>query len=148
MQIIVQIALVLAVIVGSLALMRGGSNARYLAIRRLLLVLFACVATFSVFFPFALTRLARFLGIGRGTDLVLYALIVAFLVTMATTNHRFRQLEKTITTLSRRIALDDAAKPWESGDDGASKPSVPSPPDSLLSDPDLKGPGAARQHEV
>lgn len=111
MQIIVQIALVLAVIVVSVALMRGGSNARHLAIRRIMLVLFACVAAFSVFFPSALTQVARILGIGRGTDLVLYALIVSFLVFMATTYQRFRHLENSLTMLSRRIALDDAEQP-------------------------------------
>lgn len=112
MQIIVQIALVIAVVIVSVGLMRGGSNARNLAIRRMMLVFFAFVAAFSVFFPVALTKLAQLLGIGRGTDLVLYALIVSFLVFVASTNHRFRQLEKSITRLSRHVALEEAEKPW------------------------------------
>ncbi|MHA7305443.1 DUF2304 family protein [Arthrobacter sp. TMN-49] len=112
MQIIVQIILLLAVVLVSLALMRGGSNARHLAIRRIMLLLFACVAAFSVFFPTFLTRVANLMGIGRGTDLVLYALIVSFLVFMATTYQRFRGLEGTLTLLSRRIALDEAERPW------------------------------------
>ena len=107
MQIVVQIVLVLAVIIVSLALMRGGSNARHLAIRRIMLVLFACVAALSIFFPGLLSQLARFFGIGRGTDLVLYGLIVSFLVFMATTYQRFRHMETTTTKLSRRIALDE-----------------------------------------
>jgi hypothetical protein len=111
-QIVVQLVLVLSVVLVSLALMRGGSNARHLAIRRIMLVLFACVAAFSVFFPEMLTQVARFFGIGRGTDLVLYALIVSFLVFMATTYQRFRHLETTFTKLARRIALDEAEKPW------------------------------------
>ena len=97
MQIIVQIVLVLAVIVVSLALMRGGSNARHLAIRRIMLVIFACVAALSIFFPELLTMLARSLGIGRGTDLVLYGLVVSFMVFMATTYQRFRHMETTLT---------------------------------------------------
>ena len=111
MQIIVQIVLVLAVVVMSLALMRGGSNARHLAIRRIMLVLFALVAAFSIFFPELLTRVARLLGIGRGTDLVLYGLVVSFLVFMATTYQRFRHMEATLTKLSRRIALDEVGHP-------------------------------------
>lgn len=107
MQIVVQIALVLAVIVVSLALMRGGSNARHLAIRRIMLVLFACIAALSIFFPGLLSHVARFFGIGRGTDLVLYGLIVSFLVFMATTYQRFRNMETTLTKLSRRVALDE-----------------------------------------
>ena len=112
MQIIVQIVLVLAVVVVSLALMRGGSNARHLAIRRIMLVIFALVAAFSIFFPELLTMLARSLGIGRGTDLVLYGLIVSFLVFMATTYQRFRHMETTLTQLSRRIAIDETPRPW------------------------------------
>lgn len=112
MQIIVQIVLVLSVIIVSLALMRGGSNARHLAIRRMMLVLFALIAAFSVFFPSILTKLAQLLGIGRGTDLVLYALVVSVLVFMATTYQRFRHLENSLTKLSRRIAIEEAEKPW------------------------------------
>lgn len=117
MQIIVQIVLVLAVIIVSLALMRGGSNARHLAIRRMMLVLFALVAAFSVFFPAILTTVAQWLGIGRGTDLVLYALVVSVLVFMATTYQRFRHLENSLTKLSRRIAIEEAEQPWTAAKD-------------------------------
>lgn len=131
MQIIVQVALVLAVIVVSLALMRGGSNARHLAIRRIMLVLFACVAAFSIFFPELLTRVARLLGIGRGTDLVLYGLIVSFMVFMATTYQRFRHMESTLTKLSRRIALDETPPPGK----GETIPNQGVEPDRRLTPP-------------
>lgn len=108
MQIVVQLVLILAVIVVSLALMRGGSNARHLAIRRIMVILFTILAALSIFFPTLLTQVARFFGIGRGTDLVLYGLVVSFLVFMATTYQRFRHMETTMTQLSRRIAIDDA----------------------------------------
>ncbi|MCC3277713.1 DUF2304 domain-containing protein [Arthrobacter sp. zg-Y40] len=110
---VVQTVLVLAVVLISLVLMRGGTNARHLAIRRMLVVVFAAGAAFSIFFPELLTAVANFLGIGRGTDLVLYATVVSFLVFMATTYQRFRQLEVSLTRLSRRVALDDAERPWE-----------------------------------
>ena len=113
MLIIVQLVLVVAVLVVSLALMRGGSNARHLAVRRMLLMIFAVVAALSVFFPDALTRVAQFLGIGRGTDLVLYGAVVSLFVFMATTYQRFRHAENALTKLSRRIAIDEAPKPWE-----------------------------------
>lgn len=112
MLLIVQIALVFAVILVSLVLMRGGVNAKHLAVRRIMLMIFAVAAALSIFFPDVLTRFAGFLGIGRGTDLVLYATIVSFFVFMATTYQRFRNMETSITSLSRRIALDEAPKPW------------------------------------
>lgn len=116
MLLIVQIVLVLAVILVSLVLMRGGANARHLAVRRIMLMVFALAAVLSIFFPGVLTQVAGFLGVGRGTDLVLYATIVCFFVFMATTYQRFRTMENSITALSRRIALDEAPKPWLSGD--------------------------------
>lgn len=116
MLILIQIVLVLAVIFGSLVLMRGGANARHLAVRRILLVAFAISAALSIFFPAVLTSVAQFLGIGRGTDLVLYALIVSFLVFMATTYQRFRQLESSVTKLARRVALDEVPRPGSSKD--------------------------------
>ena len=86
--------------------------------RRILLVLFAGVAALSVFFPGLLTRVANLLGIGRGTDLVLYGLIVCFLIFMASSYHRTRQLEARITKLARRIALDEAPRPDAAAGEG------------------------------
>ena len=113
MIIIVQIVLVLVVIFFSLMLIRGGTNAKHMAVRRIMVLLFAVSAVLSIFFPTMLSQLARFVGVGRGTDLMLYAFIVSFLVYMSTTHQRFRQMETTLTKLSRRIALDEAEKPWE-----------------------------------
>jgi hypothetical protein len=110
--IVIQILLVIAVTGISLVLMRGGSNARHLAVRRIMLMIFAAAAALSIFFPESLTRVARFFGVGRGTDLVLYALIVSFLVFMSTTYQRFRHTEISLTKLSRRIALDESPRPW------------------------------------
>lgn len=112
MIIVVQIFLVAVVLVVSLVLIRGGFNAKHMAIRRIMVLLFAGTAVLSIFFPSILTYLAQFVGVGRGTDLVLYAFIVAFLVFMSTTHQRFRQTETAITKLSRRIALDEAEQPW------------------------------------
>lgn len=113
MPILVQSVLVLAVVAVSFALMRGGSNSRHLAIRRILLIVFLIAAVLSIFFPEALSMTASFLGIGRGTDLVLYALIVCFLVFMSTSYQRFRTLESSLTKLARRVAISEAQDPSE-----------------------------------
>ncbi|MET1154476.1 DUF2304 family protein [Arthrobacter sp.] len=113
MIIIVQVVLVLVVFFFSAMLIRGGSNAKHMAVRRIMVLLFAVAAVLSIFFPALLSQLARLVGVGRGTDLMLYAFIVSFLVYMSTTHQRFRQTETTLTKLSRRIALDEAERPWE-----------------------------------
>lgn len=112
MIILVQILLICVVLFVSLVLIRGGFNAKHMAIRRIMVLLFATTAVLSIFFPSILTYAAKFVGVGRGTDLVLYAFIVAFLVFMSTNHQRFRQTETAITRLSRRIALDEAEQPW------------------------------------
>lgn len=112
MQIVVQLILVTGVIFLSFVLMRGSSNARHMAIRRMMTMLFALAAVVSIFFPELLQTVASWLGIGRGTDLVLYGFIVTFLIFMASTYQRFRAQEVALTKLSRRIALKEARKPW------------------------------------
>lgn len=110
-----QILAVAAVVVIAFFVLRGG-GARHQAVRRILLVLFVLGAAISVFFPQVLTWLANLVGIGRGTDLLLYILVIVFLGVAATTYRRFRQMETQITELSRRLALISAERPPASGD--------------------------------
>ncbi len=105
-----QLLAIAAVVVIAVLVLRGG-GARHQAIRRILLVLFVLGAAVSVLFPQVLTWIANLVGIGRGTDLLLYVLVIAFLAFAATTFRRSRQLEDQITELSRRIALLGAEKP-------------------------------------
>ena len=84
-------------------------GARAQAIRRIGLVVFAAFAAVSILFPDVWNRIAAVVGVGRGTDMVLYALVVAFLSFTVTTYLRFRDLEVRYTKLARRIALDEAS---------------------------------------
>jgi len=104
---VILIALVLAVVV-RLFRSRG---ARAQAIRRVGLILFAVFAIVSILFPSVWNSIAVLVGVGRGTDMVLYALVVAFLSSTVTTYLRFRDLETAYTRLARRIALDEARQP-------------------------------------
>ena len=113
MTIVVQIVLILAVAYGALTLVRGGANAKHQAIRRLAAVAFFFFAAVSILVPDLVTQVARVLGIGRGTDLVLYALVVLFMVTQYTSAQRRRDEEVNVTRLARHIAIAEAEKPWE-----------------------------------
>ena len=109
---VVQISLVLAVAYGVLALIRGGANAKHQAIRRVVGLAFFVFAALSIFFPELLTDIAHFLGIGRGTDLVLYGFVVIFMITQATSALRHRQEEINVTRLARHMAVTEAEQPW------------------------------------
>jgi hypothetical protein len=74
-------------------------------------MLFAALAVWSILFPSVWNQMARIVGVGRGTDMVLYSLVVAFLSFTLTTYVRFRDLEARYTRLARRLALDEAGPP-------------------------------------
>ena len=111
---VIQIVLILGVALGGGALMRSSGGARHQAARRLLLLGFIVLAIVSVLYPKLLTHVASWVGVGRGTDLVLYLLFVLVLGFMATTYRRFRDMEQQITVLTRRLALDEAVLPEQS----------------------------------
>ncbi|HEX8972936.1 DUF2304 domain-containing protein [Oryzihumus sp.] len=104
---LIQVLLIAVVIVVAARLLRG-QGARTQAIRRLGLLVFAAFAVWSILVPGVWTRIAHVVGVGRGTDLVLYALVVAFLSFTLTTYLRFRDFEARYTKLARRLALDEA----------------------------------------
>lgn len=124
MTIIVQLLLVLAVGYGALTLVRGGANAKHQAIRRLVGLAFFLFAALSIFVPDMVSHIARFLGIGRGTDLVLYGLVVLFMITQYTSAHQRAQQETNTTRLARHIAISEAEKPWAPASDHAQLASV------------------------
>ena len=108
--VLIQLLLIVVVIVIAARLLRG-RGARTQAVRRLGLLLFAAFAVWSILFPSVWNRIAKLVGVGRGTDMVLYALVVAFLSFTLTTYVRFRDFEARYTKLARRQALDEAGSP-------------------------------------
>jgi hypothetical protein len=108
--VLIQLVLIVVVIITAGRLLRG-RGARTQAVRRLGLVLFAALAVWSILFPSVWNQFANLVGVGRGTDMVLYALVVAFLSFTLTTYVRFRDFEARYTKLARRLALDEAGAP-------------------------------------
>ena len=112
--VLIQVVLI-AVVVAVVARLFRSNGARAQAIRRLGLLLFAAFAVVSILVPDVWNRIARVVGVGRGTDMVLYALVVAFLSFTVTTYLRFRELETRYTRLARRLALDEAERDFPPG---------------------------------
>ena len=104
--VLIQVLLIVVVVVVAARLFRS-RGARSQAVRRLGLMLFAAFAVVSILFPNLWNRMAAVAGVRRGTDLVLYALVVAFLSFTVTTYLRFRDFEARYTRLARRLALDE-----------------------------------------
>jgi hypothetical protein len=108
--VLIQVILLVGIALVSLMLLRR-AGARHQALRRLGLVAFGAFAVTSVIVPGIWNALARVMGVGRGTDLLLYGTILVLLGYMATSYIRFRELETRFTKLARRIALDEVASP-------------------------------------
>ncbi|MEM2138968.1 MAG: DUF2304 family protein [Candidatus Woesearchaeota archaeon] len=60
---------------------------------------------FIVFFPDYLSKIANFLGIGRGTDVLVYSSIVILFYLLFRLYVKLDELESEITKLVREIAL-------------------------------------------
>lgn len=105
MIIIIKILLLVAILVAATYLARATANAKNVALRRILLVCFVLIAIISILNPGLTTRVANFVGVGRGTDLLLYLLIIAFLSYAVASFRRMNTFENRITDLARELAI-------------------------------------------
>ncbi len=105
---LIQVVLIIAVLVTLVVVIRGGHIAHVQAGKRIGLVLFAVLNIYAVLRPDDLTAVAHLLGVGRGTDLVLYGLVVAFMFGMVNFYLRFRHVDRRLTELARSAAIRDA----------------------------------------
>lgn len=111
-MLIIQVVLALGMLIGGgLLLVATPVNAQHLALRRLALLAFVFFGTAAIAFPSLTTTAARIVGVGRGADLLLYLLFVAFLAFVATAGRRYRELERQLTVLTRRLAIDEIDPP-------------------------------------
>lgn len=91
-------------------------------------VVFILGGLYAVIRPDDLTWLANQIGIGRGTDLVLYILIMAFAFVTVSTYVRFREQDLRYARLARAVALQNAVRPEQELHGGS--PFSPAPNDS------------------
>jgi hypothetical protein len=102
---IIKLLLVTAVAGAAVFAMRSQATSTNLAVKRAGSLLFGLVATLSVLFPDAVTWAAKLVGVHRGTDLVLYVLVVCFLFVTIGLHQRLHVLEMRLTQLTRELAL-------------------------------------------
>jgi hypothetical protein len=107
-EILVQIGLIVAAIGALVYFVRRGHNMRIRASKRIAFFAFIAVNIYAVLRPNDITAVAQLLGIGRGTDLVVYLLVVAFVFGMINTYLRNRELSERLTDLARTLAVREA----------------------------------------
>ncbi|MGH3897994.1 MAG: DUF2304 domain-containing protein, partial [Pseudonocardiaceae bacterium] len=101
---IVQILLVLAALAAVVYFVRRAHNVRIRASKRIAFFAFIVVNIYAVLRPGDMTWIAQQVGVGRGTDLVVYLLVVAFVFGMLNTYLRQREISNHLTDLARTVA--------------------------------------------
>jgi hypothetical protein len=113
-QIVIKVILLIAI--GGLALLViwPGRGARRLALRRVSLLCLIVIAALLVIFPGLSNSLAQLVGVGRGADLLLYGLTLAFISYVIATRAHHSRIDLQITELARAHAIACAPRPANS----------------------------------
>jgi hypothetical protein len=109
-QLIIKIVLIVAFSGFAIILIVPVRGARKMALRRLLLVAAFAAAVVTIVFPQLLSGLATLMGVGRGVDLVLYALVVVFIGNAIAQSAQNRQLQRELTEIARALAIAQAPR--------------------------------------
>jgi len=107
----IQVLLIASVVALLVYLLRSRTNTKAKAWVKVGYVAFVIVAVYAILRPNDTTVVANWLGVARGTDLLIYALIIAFVFTTMSTYLRFKEIELRYARLVRAVALEGARVP-------------------------------------
>jgi small membrane protein len=116
----IQVLLIASIIALLVYLLRSRRSAQSRAWVKVGYVAFVLTGIYAVLRPNDTTVVAHWVGVDRGTDLMLYGLIIAFVFTTLSAYMRFKDLELRYARLARAVALEGAQAPESSS--GADAP--------------------------
>jgi small membrane protein len=109
----IQALLIVSVLALLVFLLRGRRRAQSKAWVKVGYVLFVIAGIYAILRPDDTTIVANWVGVDRGTDLMLYALVMAFAFTTLSAYMRFKDIELKYARLARAVALQSARVPDE-----------------------------------
>lgn len=112
-MILIQLILIVAIVAIVVRFISSRDSLQTQAWKKILLSLFSAMAVVLVLFPKILDGLAHQLGVGRGADLLLYGLAVAFVFEQLNGYVRNREEQKRIVILARKIAISETLRKRE-----------------------------------
>lgn len=104
----IQILLIVALLVIMGKFLASHNSSRTKAWKKLLLVAFVAAAIVIVLWPNSTNRIAHAVGVGRGADLLLYGLTMAFIFTQLNSYVKSKQEQRRMVVLVRKVAILDA----------------------------------------
>jgi hypothetical protein len=102
---VIKFLLVPGVVLAVLLSLRSRTSLRGQARRKIFAVLTVVAGVLAVIFPSIPQALADFVGVDRGTDLLLYVLAVVIIYFIGSTSVRFREQQDRLVRLARELAL-------------------------------------------
>lgn len=105
---IIQVILIAAFLTLFFYVLRNRRASKLRAWKKLLLLVFIVFAAIAIIWPQTITDVAHLVGVGRGTDLLLYVLVVSFVFFVLNVYLKFKDLEQRYVKLARHIALVEA----------------------------------------
>lgn len=108
----IQLLLVSGVLMSLWVALRASAGS-YRILRAVGGLIVVTATTVSVLNPDLWQRFARWMGVGRGADLVLYMLVTAFVISTAQTLARIRRLERRHDELVRKLVVNRATRDRE-----------------------------------
>ena len=122
-MIVVQLVLVLAFFMLAFVAIRSRTAHSVSASKKIFFLVFLALVIAAVLSPSSVTWVANQLGVGRGTDLVLYVLAVGFGFYVVNDYLRGQDSREQLHRLARRIAVLEALERYD-----IKHPSEPTPP--------------------
>ena len=105
---VIQIIVIIAAIAIALYALGKRNTHSGKASKKIVLILLAIAMIVAVLFPDAITELAHVFGIGRGTDLLLYVTVLAFILYVLNSYLHQQDQRDILYRLARRIAILEA----------------------------------------
>lgn len=110
---IIRVLLIISVLAVMVVVLRSKPSHRSTAVRRIGLFVVAGVWVAAVIDPDLVTSLAHGVGVGRGTDLLLYCFVVLVLFATLGLHTRIARLEGRLVVLTRELAIARAQQQTE-----------------------------------
>lgn len=105
---LIQVVLLAAVASCLILFVRAKNGVRLRASKRLAFVGFLLLNVYAILRPDDVARFANALGVGRGTDLLVYLLVMTFVFVVISFYLRLKDGERRLTELARTMAVRDA----------------------------------------
>lgn len=104
-MILIQVLLIIAILAVFVRFLASGNSVKTQAWKKILLIVFTMVSIACVLLPDILNNIANFLGVGRGADLLLYGLAVAFIFVQLNNYIKAKDEKKKLVALARKVAI-------------------------------------------